>query len=123
VRPTRSRPGSAADRGSVTVETAIGIGLLAVVLAMCLAGIGCAVAAVRCTDAAREGARLAARDDPDAAEVARRMAPADAQVGLERTGDTVTVTVAAAPLGGLLPGVRVSGRAVAAVEDEGDPSP
>ncbi|WP_414684853.1 TadE family type IV pilus minor pilin [Mycobacterium sp.] len=70
---------------------------------------------VRCVDAAREAARLAARgDDALAAEVARNTAPDGAAVQLRRNGDLVVASVTARSA--LLPGVTVAAEAVAAVE-------
>ncbi|HYN71172.1 MAG TPA: TadE family type IV pilus minor pilin, partial [Nakamurella sp.] len=46
-----------ADRGSVTVEAAVALASLVVVVAACLGGIGCMIGQVRCADAAREAAR------------------------------------------------------------------
>ena len=70
---------------------------------------------VRCVDAAREAARLAARgDDGSAAIAAQRIAPDGAAVQLRRDGELVVATVTArSPL---LPGVTIAADAVAAVE-------
>jgi hypothetical protein len=70
---------------------------------------------VRCVDAAREAARLAARgDDGSASDAARGIAPDGAAVQLRRDGGLVVATVTArSPL---LPGVTVAAEAVAAVE-------
>lgn len=79
-------------------------------LALCVAGVGAVAVHVRCVDAAREVARLAARGQ-DATTVAR---PAGAQVVVRRDGDRVVARVSApAPL---LPGVVVDAEAVAAME-------
>lgn len=104
------------QRGSVTVEAAVALSAIVLLLALCLAGVGCLVAAVRVTDAAGEAARLAARGDPDSARAAVvRLAPAGSVLSL--TGrDLVTAAVSAPPLGGLLPGVHIGAKAVAARE-------
>ncbi len=68
---------------------------------------------IRCLDAAREAARLAARGD-DGSDVARSIAPDGAAVQLHRDGELVVATVTARSV--LLPGVTVAARAVAAVE-------
>jgi hypothetical protein len=68
---------------------------------------------IRCVDAAREAARLAARGD-DGSSAARAIAPQDASVQLRRDGAHVVATVAARSV--LLPGITVAGRAVAVVE-------
>jgi hypothetical protein len=104
----------------VTVEAAIGLATLVLALVLCLAGIGCAVAQVRCAGAAAAAARLAARGDRVAAEAAvAAMAPPGAVVSFGGDGELVSATVRA-PGVSLLPGVRVSGSAVAAQEDTGD---
>lgn len=115
----RASAGGPGDRGSVTIEAAIGLAVLALVLAMCLAGISCLLAQVRCADAAREAARLAARGDEDgAAQAVSALAPAGAAWSLSG-GDLVTATVTAVPAGGLLPGVVISASAAAAREPAG----
>lgn len=108
---------SAGERGSATVETAIGITAVAFTLALCLAGIGAVIGQLRCADAAREAARLAARGDGSAAAVAADLAPSGAAVDISRSGDLITVTVRA-PAVGLLPGLSVRASAVSAVEAE-----
>ena len=76
-------------------------------------------AQIKCVDAARAGARAAARQDPAGAvvKVAREAAPRGAEVTVRREGDEVHVTVAAKPpvLTGLPFEVREE--AVAAAED------
>lgn len=109
--PVRGR-----DAGSVTIEAALGLAALAVVLAACLAGVACLLAQLRCADAAREAARLAARgDDSAAAAAVSTLAPAGASLSLSG-GDLVAATVTAVPMGGLLPGVVISATASAARE-------
>jgi hypothetical protein len=70
---------------------------------------------VRCVDAAREAARLAARgDDASASVAAQGIAPYGAAVQLRRDGEFVVATVTArSPL---LPGIIIAGDAVAAAE-------
>jgi|SRR5689334_20878335 len=115
----RGRVGRVGDRGSVTIEAAIGLAVLALVLAACLAGIGCLVAQLRCADAAREAARLAARgDEAGAVQAVAALAPAGAALSVGG-GDLVTATVTAPPVGGLLPGVVISASAAAAREPTG----
>ncbi len=76
-------------------------------------------AQIKCVDAARAGARAAARQDPAGAvvKVAREAAPRGAEVTVRREGDEVHVTVVANPpvLTGLPFEVREE--AVAAAED------
>lgn len=111
--------GPPADRGAVTVEAAVGLATLVVTLVICLAGIATAVAQIRCVAAASAAARLDARGDRGAAQAAiAAMAPPGASVSYGSDGDLVTVTVSVAPVG-ILSGIRVSGRAVAAQEEQG----
>jgi hypothetical protein len=84
-----------------------------VVLLVCVAGLTAVSMQVRCVDAAREAARLAARGD-DATGAARRIAPDGAAIQLRSDGDFVIATVTARST--LLPGVTVAAEAVAAVE-------
>jgi hypothetical protein len=106
-----------ADRGAVTVEAALALCSLALVTALSVGAVAAVAASVRCTDAARELARLAARGEADRGRaVAARLAPGGARVELAIRGDEVVAEVTAAPL--QLPGLRVAGRAVAVLEPE-----
>ena len=70
---------------------------------------------VRCIDAAREAARLAARgDDGNATKAAHTIAPADAVVDVRREGGSVVATVSARSV--LLAGLTIRAQAMAAVE-------
>ena len=113
-RPCRWR----ADRGSVTAELAAGIPVLVILLAAALTAVSAVSTQLRCVDAAREGARAAARGERDPAGFARRIAPSGATVRLTANGDLVRVDVSvrAQPLGRLLPGPIVDGVAVASRE-------
>jgi hypothetical protein len=103
------------DEGGVTVEAAMALAVLAVVLVSCLAGIACLIAQIRCADAAREAARLAGRGDADlAAAAVATLAPDGAVLSLGGSGDLVTATVTASAIGGLLPGVSITASAAAA---------
>lgn len=101
----------------VTAETAVVLPVLLLVLAGAVAAMIAVGAQLRCVDAAREGARSAARGDPSAAvtAVAARVAPAGSVIGLRSGADQieVTVTVAVRPLGPLPLSVRVSASATA----------
>jgi hypothetical protein len=68
---------------------------------------------VRCVDAAREAARLAARGDGAATEVARRIAPRGARV---EVGGDGTLLVARVSVDALLPGLTIAAEAAAARE-------
>jgi Flp pilus assembly protein TadG len=101
----------------VTVEAAIAVCAFAVVLGLALAAIGAVTDQLRCTDAAREAARLTARGEQDRGRAAaERIAPPGANVAISIDGDAITVEVDAAPASGLLPGIRLSGRAYAVAE-------
>lgn len=108
-----------ADRGFVTAEAAMVLPVL-VMFAMALVwGLLVVAAQIQCVDAARTGARAAARQDPPGAvvEVARRAAPSGAEVTVSREAAWVRVVVVAKPpvLSGLPFDVREE--AVAAVEE------
>ncbi|MDP7731721.1 MULTISPECIES: TadE family type IV pilus minor pilin [Mycobacterium] len=91
------------------------ISALVVVLVLCLAGLTAVSMQVRCIDAAREAARLAARGDHrNAVAVARQMAPTGAQVRLEHQGGYLVATVVARSK--LLPALDIAARAVSAEE-------
>ncbi|MFL6120463.1 TadE family type IV pilus minor pilin [Actinophytocola sp.] len=108
------------DRGAVTVETAIGLTALFLVLGLLLYGVSAAADQVRCVDAAREAARLTARGDVDLArEAAARIAPAGAEVDVQIEGERVHVDVDATPAGDLLPGVHLHAEAFAVREPGG----
>ena len=105
------------DRGAVTVEAALALGSLVVVLAMVLAAVSAVAAQLRCVDAAREAARLTARGEQHRAEeLARRIAPRSAVVAVTVRGDEVTARVSANPVAGLLPGIEVAAEAAAVME-------
>jgi hypothetical protein len=70
---------------------------------------------VRCVDAAREAARLAARGaDGPAVEVARRVAPGGAQVRVRRDGEFIVATVTVRPR--LLPAVAITATGISVAE-------
>ncbi|MFG3656816.1 TadE family type IV pilus minor pilin [Streptomyces sp. NPDC047706] len=89
--------GQGADRGFVTAEAALVLPVL-VMFAMGLVwALLVAAAQIQCVDAARTGARAAARQDPHDAvvQLAREVAPRGAKVALSREGDRVRVAVVA----------------------------
>ena len=91
------------------------IAALVVVLVLCLAGIAAVATQVRCIDAAREAARLAARgDDRSAVDAARRIAPGGARIQVRRHGDFYVATVVAHSK--LLPTLDIAAKAVSAAE-------
>jgi len=87
-----------------------------VVFLLCAAGVTAVALQVRCIDAAREVARLAARGDR-AADHAAALAPAGSSLDLRRDGRWVVATIRSrSPM---LPGIVITGRAVAAAETAG----
>lgn len=110
------------DAGMVTVEAALALCALVAVLGLILTSVEAVIDQLRCTDAAREAARLTARGDQDrAVTAATRIAPRGAEVHIEVSGDAITVEVRAAPAAGLLPGLRLTGHAFAVAEPGGVP--
>jgi hypothetical protein len=103
------------DRGAVTVEAALALCSLAVFLAVAVGALAAVAGSIRCVDAARELARLAARGEPDRGHiVAAELAPSGARLTLELQGDLVVAEVSV-ELVRPLP-ARIGGRAVAALE-------
>jgi hypothetical protein len=101
------------DRGAVTVEAAIALGALAMVLWLVVAGVAAVTAHLRCVDAAREAARLIARGDQGLAEEAARViAPDDARLEISVDGERISVRVSADML------VTVTGAAFAVAEPQ-----
>lgn len=87
------------------------------VLVLCLAGITAVSMQVRCIDAAREAARLAARGDKrSAVEVARRLAPQPAQIQVYRDGEFLVAKVTAHSR--LLPSLDIAAKAVSVAEPQ-----
>ena len=100
------------------MEAALAIAALVVVLVLCLAGITAVSMQVRCVDAAREAARLAARgDERSAVDAARRIAPGGARVQVHRDGGFLVATVIAHS--NILPTLDIRARAVSAAEPSG----
>ena len=97
------------------MEAALALCGLAVFLAVAVGAVAATAASVRCIDAARELARLAARGEPDRGRaVAERIAPRDARIVLRVDGDEAVAEVSAQPAGPLP--LQVGGRAVAVLE-------
>jgi Flp pilus assembly protein TadG len=122
-----TRSTSRRESGMVTAETAVLLPVLVVVLAAAVLVLACVAAQLKCVDAARSGARVAARGESPGTvtSTAERLAPDGARVALRSggLGDAATVEVVVTaqvrPFGRalrVLPPVRVSGRAVAVVE-------
>ncbi|MEU7133096.1 TadE family type IV pilus minor pilin [Streptomyces sp. NPDC046261] len=107
------------DSGYVTAEAAVVLPTLMFCTMALLWALMAAAAQIQCVDAARAGARAAARSDPPAVAVAaaRSAAPRGAEVGLAREGDLVRVRVEARSAGPGPLAVRLSGEAVALAEE------
>ncbi|EFV12278.2 hypothetical protein HMPREF9336_02897 [Segniliparus rugosus ATCC BAA-974] len=104
----------------VTVESAIGLASILFVLfgsALALLAVG---DHIRCVDAAREAARLAARGDlGHARSTAQRIGPRGAEISIDEGADSVVATVTfKAPL---LASVDLGAQAVAAIEPVAGP--
>ncbi len=85
------------------------------VLVLCLAGVTAVSMQVRCVDAAREAARLAARgDERSAVEAARQIAPGGARLQLRRDGQFIVATVTARSK--LLPALAIGATGISAAE-------
>lgn len=95
------------------MEAAFAVAALVVVLVFCVTGLTAVSMHIRCIDAAREAARLAARGD-DGIAVALSIAPEGADVRVDADGASVVATVTARPP--LLLGLAIAARAVAMVE-------
>jgi hypothetical protein len=107
------------DRGSVTVELAVALPVIVLLLLAGLSAVDAVATKMRCVDAAREAVRAEARGEPGAA-AGQRAAPGGASVQVSGGGDTVSATVAVTvrPFGSALPGFVVASTAVAAREPE-----
>lgn len=119
-------PRNPRDAGMVTAEAAVVLPVLVFVLAAALAAVSVVTAQMRCADAAREGARAAARGESDAAvrQIANSAAPSGSSISVARDADTATVEVRAGVelLPGLGPSIAVSDSATAALEPGLDPT-
>ncbi|MFF4259536.1 TadE family type IV pilus minor pilin [Streptomyces sp. NPDC001663] len=107
------------DQGFVTAESAVVLPVLVMFAMALVCGLLVVAAQIQCVDAARTGARAAARQDPadSVVEVTRAAAPRGARITVSREGGQVRVTVVAKPpvLHGLPFEVREE--AVAAAEE------
>jgi TadE-like protein len=108
----------------VTAEAAMVIPVLLLVTVALAWLVTLGIAQVRCVDAAREGARLAARGESSGIVTAavRRAGPAGAEATVEESGPGVTVSVEATvvpdvPLLDRLPAVTLHADATSTVED------
>ncbi len=97
-RSERAGPPGKGDRGYVTAEAAVVIPILVGLAGALVWGLMAAGAQIRCIDAARAGARAAARSEApgEVLRVARAAAPEGARVSVRRSGDMVRVRVTVA---------------------------
>lgn len=102
------------DAGMVSVEAAYAMAAIAAFLLIGVGAVAGVSAQIRCTDAAREVARLTAAGDESARRVGATVAPGGAEIAVRGDGDEVVVEVSAGVP--LLPMLTVSARAVAARE-------
>ncbi|MER5768113.1 TadE family type IV pilus minor pilin [Streptomyces sp. NPDC001985] len=119
VRAVLAVRGRRSDRGSVTAEAAVALPALVVFTLALVWALMAAAAQIQCVDAARAGARAAARSESRDVVVAaaRSAAPPGAEVALRRAGDLWRVRVAApAPGPGAL-SLTLSAEAAAFAED------
>ena len=118
---------SRSERGSATAETAVALPALCLVLAVSVWALGLVAAALRCAEAARAGARVAARGEPAAsvADAVTRAARRPADVTTTAADGYVTVRVSwtARPpiplLARLIPPTTVDAEATARTEPLG----
>lgn len=114
------RVGRIRDRGMVTAEIAVALPALFAVLAIAIGAVSAVTGQLRCVDAAREGARAAARGEApdDVIRIATAAAPQGGTVTVTSAGDQITVLVAADIdlIGDLGPSIDVSASAVALAE-------
>ena len=117
----------AKDRGAVSVELALAVPVLFVMVWVAVRAVGAAGAQLACTDAARAGARAAARGESAQAvdALTRSVAPRGTTVSTTAVPRAVTVRVAARTSPRLFgwPGVVVRGVAVARPEADQGPAP
>ncbi|MEU1528383.1 TadE family type IV pilus minor pilin [Streptomyces fagopyri] len=117
--PGASGPVPCGDRGFVTAEAAVVLPSLVLVGMALVWALLAASAQIQCVDAARAGARSAARQDPPdtVLATARRAAPHGAGVTVSRAGDLVRVTVTASAPGPDALSLELSDEAVALAEE------
>jgi hypothetical protein len=107
------------DEGYATAEAAVALPALVVVLGLAVGAVVTVGGQLRCVDAARAAARVAARGDTDSAAsaAARQLAPPGAQVRVAHSDGLVVVSVAVTfRAGRWLPGIPLHARAAAEAE-------
>ncbi|MBX6390409.1 MAG: hypothetical protein IRZ08_15685, partial [Frankia sp.] len=115
---TRKRPRRPDDHGQATAELVMGLPAMTAVVGLVLWLLAAANAQARADEAARIGARAAARGDSDelAAAWARAAAPAGTRVTIDRRGDRVLVRVEVTYLPGSPLRFALAGTATAPAE-------
>jgi hypothetical protein len=105
-----------------TAEFAVALPALVLMVAFALGAVDLMLDKVRCVDAARDGALVAARGG-DGVAAARARAPAGATITVTTIGSEVraVVSMRAAPLGLSIGTFEVSAASVAVVEPGGSP--
>lgn len=114
-------PRTVRQRGMVTAELAVGLLAVAVVISMVAGLAGVLLLQARCTDAASEIARQAARGDDAAVARAAADLPTGAVVDRARRGGIVVVTVRLPVQLANLPLIELSATARTVVEPGQDP--
>ncbi|MET9291646.1 TadE family type IV pilus minor pilin [Streptomyces sp. NPDC003077] len=116
---SRRGPLPARDAGFVTAEAAVVAPTLVLFTAVLLWGLMAACAQIQCVDAARAGARAAARGEPPGSTLAvtRDAAPRGARVALTRRADLVRVRVEVAAPGASVAALTLRGEATALAEE------
>lgn len=127
-RTAMGRRSVTGDVGTATVEIAVALPALVLLTVLLLWGLTAAHARLACADAARAGARAAARGEPSEAVRAAVAAavPAGARITVRRDATTTKVEVVArvpAPAMARMPPLTVRASAVAATEPGVDVRP
>ncbi|MFC9971779.1 TadE family type IV pilus minor pilin [Spirillospora sp. NPDC127200] len=111
-----------------TAEVALALPTLVLVTAVCLWGVSVVSVHLACADAARSGARAAARGEalPAVRAFVAAAVPAGATISVRRDAETSRVEITTrvqAPVAAGLPPLTVHARATAATEPGVDPAP
>ena len=104
------------ESGMVTIEGAYAISAVVIVVILAVGVVTAVTTQIRCTDAAREVARLTAAGDDHARAAGEQMVPG-AQISIAAQEDRIVVEVRrGAPM---VPGLTLLARAVAVPEPDG----
>ncbi len=104
------------ESGMVTIEGAYAISAVVIVVLLAVGVVTAVTTQIRCTDAAREVARLTAAGDDRARAAGEQIVPG-AQISIAAQEDRIVVEVRrGAPM---VPGLTLSARAVAVPEPDG----